>query len=186
TTTPGIASVTSFTWALPFGADRRYLNSGAAAIVLGGWQLAGIWTLQSGFPFTVNVQGDTAGVGGGSGGIFVRPNAVPGVDPYLPSSAWANGQYLNPAAFSAPPGGTFGNVGRNSIVGPGYADLDLAFSRAIHFKGQTRLELRAESFNLLNRVNYNLVGRIVNGPNFGQLLSQYDPRQWQFGVRLQF
>src|SRR5262249_3008645 len=81
--------VTGFTWALPVGRDKPYLSSGVAAAALGGWQLAGIWTMQSGFPFTVNVLGDTAGVGGGSGGIFVRPNAVSGVDPYLPSSAWA-------------------------------------------------------------------------------------------------
>jgi hypothetical protein len=178
--------VTSFTWSLPFGADKPYFNAGAAAAVLGGWQLAGIWTLQSGFPFTVNVQGDTAGVGGGSGGIFVRPNAVPGVDPYLPSGQWATGQYLNPNAFSLPPNGTFGNVGRNSSAGPGYADLDLVISRAIQVRGRARIELRAESFNLLNRVNYNLVGRILGVSNFGQLLSQYDPRQWQFGARVQF
>ena len=176
--------VTSVTWAIPFArADGPHALQAA---IFGGWQLAGIWTMQSGFPFSVNLQGDTAGIGGGSGGILIRPNAVPGVDPYLPSSQWVSGQYLNPAAFSAPPSGAFGNVGRNSLVGPGYIDCDVAISRAVRLGRLAQVELRAEAFNLLNRVNYNLVGRILNAPNFGQLQSQYDPRQWQFGVRLRF
>ena len=164
--------VTSFTWGMPG--------------VLRGFNLAGIYTMQSGFPFTVNLQGDTAGVGGGTGGIFVRPNAVPGVDPYFPKSEWKNGKYLNPAAFATPAAGTFGNVGRNSIVGPGYADLDLALSRSFAIAGTRRLELRAESFNTLNRRNYLLVGRILNVANFGLLQSQSDPRQWQFSARFIF
>jgi hypothetical protein len=178
--------VTSVTWALPFGEGTRFGAEGAWARALAGTQLAAIWTMQSGFPFTVNVQGDTAGVGGGTGGIFVRPNAVPGVDPYLPESERASGRYLNPAAFVAPPAGTFGSVGRNSIVGPGYTNLDFVVSRAIAIAERARVEVRAEAFNLLNRINYNQVGRILNASNFGLLLSQYDPRQWQFGVRVSF
>jgi hypothetical protein len=178
--------VTNLIWTPPFGAGKRYANQGIPAAIFGAWQLAGIWTMQSGFPFTVNLQGDTAGVGGGSGGIFVRPNVVPGVDPYLPSSDWARGLYLNPAAFSLPPAGTFGNASRNSLVGPGYTDLDLAIARIVPLPRSRQLELRVEAFNLLNRTNYNLVGRILNAPNFGQLQSQYDPRQWQFGIRFAF
>jgi outer membrane receptor protein involved in Fe transport len=160
--------VTSLTYALPYSL-----------------QVAGIWAMQSGFPFTVNLQGDTAGVGGGTGGIFIRPNAVPGISPYLPSSQWKNGSYLDPAAFAPPPAGTFGNVGRNGLVGPGYADLDLALSRGFPL-GATHLELRAEVFNLLNRRNYTLVGRILNVTNFGRLISQADPRQMQFSARVTF
>jgi TonB dependent receptor/TonB-dependent Receptor Plug Domain len=151
-----------------------------------GFQASGIWTMQSGFPFTVNLQGDTAGVGGGTGGIFVRPNAVPGVDPYLAKSEWKNGKYLDAGAFVAPATGTFGNVGRNSLVGPGYANLDLGIARMFAFGARSRLELRAEMFNVLNRRNYTLVNRILNAPNFGQLTSQADPRQVQFGARLTF
>src|SRR5262249_42942112 len=98
--------VTSATWAIPYGAAQG--AHGPLAQALGGWKVAGIWTLQSGFPFTVNLQGDTAGIGGGSGGILIRANAVPGVDPYVPSSQWSTGQYLNPAAFAAPLAGAFG------------------------------------------------------------------------------
>ena len=178
--------VTSMTLSLPFGKGQRFATEGLWASVLGGFQVAGILTMQSGFPFTVNIQGDTAGVGGGTGGIFVRPNVVPGIDPYLPKSEWANGKYLNPAAFSTPATGTFGNLGRNSLVGPGYVDIDMAIARGFRIGQNGRLEFRAEAFNLLNRRNYTLVGRILNSATFGQLLSQADPRQWQLGARITF
>lgn len=178
--------VSSATAELPFGPGRRYLQTGIWSRLLGDFQIAGIYSMQSGFPFTVNLRGDTAGVGAGTGGIFVRPNPVPGVDPYLPKSEWANGRYLNPAAFSAPAAGQFGTVGRNSIVGPGFVNLDLSVVRSVRLGGRVRLDLRAEAFNLINRRNYIIVGRILNDPTFGQLLSQSDPRQWQFGGRLTF
>lgn len=168
-----------------YNATHRWVTSVTRMLPL-GFQASGIWTMQSGFPFTVNLQGDTAGVGGGTGGIFIRPNAVTGVDPYLPKSEWANGRYLNPAAFVAPAAGTFGNVGRNSVTGPGYINLDLGLARAFRPGNRMRLELRAEVFNVLNRRNYTLVNRILNAPNFGALTSQADPRQVQFGARVTF
>src|SRR5262249_45024007 len=112
---------------LPFGSERRFLTSGWGAHAFSGLQLAAIATLQSGYPFTINVQGDTAGVGAGTGGIFVRPNRIPGVDPVLPQIT--NGQYLNTGAFVIPPAFTFGNVGRNTVTGPGYADVDAALMK---------------------------------------------------------
>lgn len=178
--------VSSVVYDLPFGADGRWARDGVGAAVLGNWQIAGIYTLQSGFPFTVNLRGDTAGIGGGTGGILVRPNAVPGVDPVLPPSQRGGGMYLNTQAFTAPPAFTFGNVGRNTVIGPGYANLDLALIRTVGFGGTRRLHLRAEAFNAFNRRNYVIVGRILNDPTFGRLLSQTSPRQLQFGARLEF
>ena len=177
--------VTSLTAELPFGPGQRYATTGLWSHLLADFQVAGIFSMQSGFPFTVNLRGDTAGVGAGTGGIFVRPNPVAGVDPYLPKAEWDNRRYLNPAAFTAPPTAAFGSVGRNSVVGPGYLNLDLSIARGFKL-GRTRLDLRAEAFNLTNRRNYTIVGRILNDPAFGQLLSQADPRQWQFGARLSF
>ena len=111
---------------------------------------------------------------------------MPGVDPYLAKEERKNSRYLNPAAFVAPPTGTLGNVGRNSVTGPGLINLDLGIARAFHISGQSRLELRVEVFNVMNRRNYTLVNRILNAPNFGRLTSQADPRQMQFGARLTF
>ncbi len=166
-------------------ARHRWVTS-ATSTLPWGFQAAGIFTMQSGFPFTPNLRGDTAGAGAGTGGIFVRPNAVPGVDPYLPKSEWKNGNYLNPAAFAQPAAFTFGTMGRNSLVGPGYISLDAVLSRVITLGSARRLELRAEAFNLTNRINYTIVGRILNDPTFGRLLSQDAPRQLQFGARFTF
>ncbi|MGC4084460.1 MAG: TonB-dependent receptor [Vicinamibacterales bacterium] len=168
-----------------YNATHRWVTTVTRALPF-GFQASGIWTMQSGFPFTVNIQGDTAGIGGGTGGILIRPNAVAGVDPYLPKSEWKNGRYLNPAAFVAPPAGAFGTLGRNSLVGPGYVNLDVVLAKGFTFGGQRRLELRAEIFNALNRRNYTLVNRLLNTPDFGAITSQADPRQMQFGVRLTF
>ncbi len=167
-----------------YGARHRWVTSATVPLPF-RFHLSGIYSMQSGFPFTVNLRGDTAGVGAGTGGIFVRPNMVRGVSAYLPKSERTRGGYLNPAAFATPAAATFGSVGRHSIVGPGSANLDVAMARSIAL-ARTRLELRAEAFNLTNRRNYTLVGRILNDATFGRLLSQSDPRQWQFGVRLTF
>ena len=70
--------VNSTVWDLPFGKGQRLLSQGLASTLLGNWQVAGIVSAQTGFPFTINISGDTAGIGGGSGGILIRANPVPG------------------------------------------------------------------------------------------------------------
>ncbi len=171
---------------LPFGRNKRYLRYGLGSKVLGGWETSGILTLQSGFPFTINLRGDTAGVGAGTGGIFVRPIALPGATWQLPDAQKTTARYLNTAAFLAPAAGAFGNVGRNTVIGPGFNNLDMVLSRNIRLSERLNLQFRAEFFNALNHPNYNLVGRILNDPSFGQVLSQFDPRELQFGLKLTF
>lgn len=162
------------------------MNDDLASNIFGGFQLSGIYTMQSGFPFTVNLRGDTAGVGAGTGGIFVRPNAIAGAPQVLPGSQ-RTGQYLNPAAFVAPPAFSFGNVGRNTVIGPGFVNMDFAVLKSIPVRETLQLQFRAEAFNLFNRPNYNIVGRILNDPQtFGRFLSQADPRQLQFGLKIIF
>ena len=178
--------VNTLVYKLPFGRDQRFLRYGLASKVLGGWETSGIFTMQSGFPFTPNLKGDTAGVGAGTGGIFVRPNLVPGADWRLSGDQQSTSRFFNTAAFASPAAGTFGNVGRNTIIGPGFVNADVVVARYIHVKEGIRLQFRAEFFNTLNHPNYNLVGRIVNDPTFGQVLSQFDPRQLQFGLKLTF
>ena len=73
---------------------QKYLRYGLGSKILGGWELSGIVSAQTGFPFTINLRGDTAGVGAGTGGIFVRPNAVPGVSYQLPSSQMSTSALL--------------------------------------------------------------------------------------------
>jgi hypothetical protein len=178
--------VNTVVYQLPFGHDKRFLRYGIASKVFGGWETSAIVTLQSGFPFTLNLRGDTAGVGAGTGGIFVRPNLLPGQDWHLSGSQQSTARYFNTAAFSSPNAGAFGNVGRNALIGPGQSTADVILARYIRVKEGIRLQFRAEFFNALNHSNYLLVGRIVNDPTFGQVLSQYDPRQLQFGLKLTF
>jgi hypothetical protein len=178
--------VNSVVFQLPFGREKRFLRYGLMSKVLGGWETSGIVTVQSGFPFTLNLRGDTAGVGAGTGGIFVRPNLVYGADPVLSSSQQSTARWFNTAAFTSPAAGAFGNVGRNTLIGPGQVNADLVLARYIRVKEGIRLQFRAEFFNALNHPNYLLVGRIVNDPTFGQVLSQLDPRQLQFGMKLTF
>jgi hypothetical protein len=178
--------VNTYVYDLPFGEGRRWLTSGLASRLLGRWQTAGIVTLQSGFPFTVNVTGDTANVGAGTGGIFVRPNAVPGVSWREPSGQSTAAHFFNPAAFSMPAPFTFGNVGRNTVIGPGLFNLDLTMGKSIRINERLSLHFRGEFFNALNHPNYSVIGRIINSNTFAQALSQLDPRELQFGAKVIF
>ncbi len=178
--------VNTFIYDLPVGKRGKYLQSGVASAILGDLQLSGIYQMQTGFPFTVNLKGDTAGVGAGTGGIFVRPNAVPGASAELPSSQRSTSQWFNTGAFLPPPNFTFGNVGRNTVIGPGLVNLDLVLAKSFHIGEKLRVELRAEGFNVFNHPNYNIIGRILNDPTFGRVLSQLDPRQLQFGAKVVF
>jgi hypothetical protein len=178
--------VTSVVWDLPWGKGRRWLKEGPASWVAGGWQLSSIFSAQTGFPFTANLSGDTAGIGGGTGAILVRPNAVPGATAELEESARTTARWFNTAAFATPAAYTLGNVGRNTIIGPGLMNLDLMASKSIRFREGVSLQLRGEFFNSFNTPNYNVVGRILNNPQFGRVQSQLDPRQIQLGLRLAF
>jgi len=178
--------VNTVVYQLPFGRDKRFVRYGLLSKVIGGWETSGIVTAQSGFPFTLNLRGDTAGVGAGTGGIFVRPNYISGTQWQLDSSQQSTSRFFNTAAFSSPAAGAFGSLGRNTIIGPSQVNADVILARYIRVKEGIRLQFRAEFFNAFNHPNYLLVGRIVNDPTFGQVLSQYDPRQLQFGLKLTY
>lgn len=170
---------------LPFGSNGRWLRNGWAAKAAGGFELSGILTMQSGFPFTVNLKGDTANVGAGTGGIYVRPNVV-GSSQYLPSSQQSTSEWFNVADFANPGAGNFGDLGRNTLIGPGMFDLDVVLQKNITVMERVKIQIRAEFFNALNHPNYSIVDRIFADPAFGAVQSQLDPRQLQFGLKLVF
>lgn len=141
-------------YALPsFGGNKR-LGS--------GWQLNTIVSIQTGRPIPIANSTDT------SGRYYFnqRPNVVPGVNPILPNWSPATG-YLNPLAFSQPADGTFGDLGRNSIYGPGYADWDLSVTKETKLTEQLALQLRAEVFNLVNHPNFALPNHNIT-PGYDQ------------------
>ena len=162
-------------------------NAGLLSKILGDIQLSGIFSIQTGFPFTINLAGDTAGIGGGTGGILIRPNYVLGQNVNLSGSARSTNEFFNTSAFLLPPAFAFGNVGRNTVIGPGLTNIDAVVAKSIPLRESVKLQLRVECFNLANHSNYSLVGRIINDPTtYGKVLSQLDPREFQIGAKLVF
>ncbi len=95
---------------------------------------------------------------GGASRNVRRPDLVPGVNPYLSNDRLI----LNPAAFTTPAPGTFGNVPRNFLRGPGFRQFDLVFNKRIKFSESTNLEFRTEIFNVLNHTNFDIPGSRLN------------------------
>jgi hypothetical protein len=175
----------ALSYALPFGPGRTFLNrTGWAPALLGGWDIEAVVTMQSGRPFTVALlpEIDNSNTGRASLGFGAndRPNQVgdPSLDDPGPD-AW-----FNAAAFVMPPFGSFGSVGRNTLEGPGYQNVNVALLRELRLGGSRRLQLRAEAFNLLNRTNFDLPDNFLGSPTFGRILSAGSPRRIQFGTRL--
>ena len=166
----------SFVYDLP----RVTTDNKLAAGFLNDWQLNGILQLRSGLPFTVKSGTDRSLTAIG------QDNADQVGDPAVPSGA-DKLLWFNPAAFAPAAIGTFGTAARNSLRGPGYANFDFALFKNIPISGRFRVQFRAESFNLFNRVNYNNPNATANaGANFGRILSASDPRVLQVGLKLLF
>ena len=147
------------------------------------WQASAVFTAQSGRPFTPRVSFDNSNTGNVGGGTFAydRPTVVTGPVPADVTSATYRGQ-----TFVVAPRYSFGNAGRNSLVGPGYAALDAMISRRIALGRQRLLTLRLEVFNAINRRNYQLPDSFVDRATFGSALTAFPPRQAQLAARFAF
>ena len=156
-------------------------SGGWAEALLGGWRANAIFIAQSGAPFTVNLGVDQANVGAGPA---QRPDQLG--DPNLPGGARTPDRWFNTTAFALPAPFTFGSAPRNSVIGPGSSNVDIALAKSWALHGSSELEFRWEVFNLFNRANFDLPNRIFGTPNFGRIFSASAPREMQFGVRLAF
>jgi hypothetical protein len=155
----------------------------SAPRVLRHLQASAVFTAQSGRPFTPRVSVDNSNTGNVGGGTFAydRPNIVTGTPPAGVTVVTYNGQM-----FAVAPPYTFGNAGRNSLVGPGSVTLDAMISRQVALGDQRQLSLRLEVFNALNRKNLQLPDSFVDRVTFGQSLAAYPPRQIQLAARFTF
>ena len=168
----------SAVYEIPVGRGRKYgSNMGSFAnALLGGWQTSLIGNARSGQPISVLITRndvmfvDGAGVvytsaaagrtavintpGGGSSRATRRPDLIPGVDPYLKNDR----NYLNPAAFTTPKPGTFGNFPRNGLKGPNSRQLDFVLSKRFGLTERTSLDFRTEFFNIFNVTNFAIPG----------------------------
>jgi hypothetical protein len=177
---------------LPFGAGRRWGHSGGVIThLLGGWQVNGVVLAHSGRPYSVTLGAVTRSGTGWT--TNQRPDAVSGVD-HAGAVDGPRG-WLNPDAFSDPPAGAFGTLGRNSERGPHFLQVDMSLFKNVRFAGSQQVQLRAEVYNVINRVqlppapNANLLapgsfGQFFN--TFGRTEGFGTARQIQFAVRYSF
>ena len=144
---------------LPFGKGKAWLStvSGVKGKLVNGWQLNGIATLLSGFPLTPLVGTNISGDGD------TRNPDRPSWNPNFtgPVILGNPNQWFNPQAFVLPAPGTYGNVGRGVLTGPGLADVDLSLFKNIALSEKQTLQFRAEAFNTLNRSNYGVPNTTV-------------------------
>jgi hypothetical protein len=183
----------------PCAADRRHNFNLSAVVVsrgVGGglvrtltkdWQVGLIYQVRSGSALTPSTTGDTALTG-----LPQRPTIVDGVDPYLSASDrfWVNPrelQWFNMAAFAQNPPGVWGTVPRGYLRGPGFWNVDLAFSRNVGVGDGRRVELRIEAFNLFDTVNWANPNVTLNSATQGRVTNTAgDPRIMQFALKYNF
>ena len=179
--------VTNFMWEIPFMKDQ----SGALGLILGGWQLGGILSIQSGLPFGV-VNGGRFPAGD------YNADAQEGDRPDTPSfgsrfsdtpttSEFISGVFQT-SDFPAPAAGSSGDLGRNTFTGPAFQTMDLSLLKnfRLPMSEDSRLQFRAEFFNLLNRVNLFLPNINLNGSSFGKSTQSFDAREIQFALKVLF
>lgn len=184
--------VMSSLYELPVGPGKRFLNhSGVVGHVLGGWQVNGILNLRKGFPTDLRVTQNPPVFNTAN-----RPDRVLGQAVLVDNAGFD--QYFNPKAFVIPPKvpdyrgnliQTFGNAGRSILRGPGSRNLDLSMFKEFRTTERSKLQFRAEAFNLSNTPTFLLAGATsasltVGNPSFGKLTgSQTVGRQIQFGLK---
>ncbi|MEN6535605.1 MAG: carboxypeptidase regulatory-like domain-containing protein [Bryobacteraceae bacterium] len=183
---------------LPIGKGRKYLSRGNGLLdaIIGGWEVGGVVNARTGLPIDITVtrpdivyqvrstgkivtspsvtsDGEvltTALVNNPYGGSFRsnrRPDVVAGVNPFL-SSSTDKRVFLNPAAFATPAPGTFGNLGRWALHGPGLSQFDLTLHKKFNMGERVSLEFRGEIYNILNHTNFgNPVSKLSNALGTG-------------------
>jgi hypothetical protein len=192
---PASQGTVSATYELPFGHSQRWFSdvSRAKSKFVSGWQVNGIGTFLSGFPFTPLVGANRSGDGD------TRNPDRPSLNPAFsgPVVTGNPNQWFNPAAFVVPTPGTYGNLGRGTFSGPGLADFDFSVFKNTSITEKTSLQFRAEFFNITNRSNYGPLNTTVFSitpgsapvvsPSAGVITTTATfPRQLQFGLKLLF
>ena len=176
--------VFNLNYPLPLQFDSKALRA-----VLGGWEVSSIGTFTSGQPFTVRLGGNASR--NQDALAPDRPDLKPGANnnPVLGGAD----RYFDPTVFSLPAPGTYGNVGRNTIIGPGVANLDLSLIKSFPFREGGAVQFRAEFFNIFNHANFGLPAPValeISGAirgSAGRIIDTVTAsRQIQFGLKISF
>jgi hypothetical protein len=197
--------VGSAVYNLPFGKGRQYPLHGVLDAIAGAWRVSMIMQWHTGLPFTPSVSGTTAFTGsnaldpGLSTCWSCTLYAVRAGDPYSGGGHQAPGQWFNPAAYALPAAGTFGQNLRNSLYGPQFLNMDLGIGKTFSITERFRFEFRADSYNVLNHINYGNPNCPTSSPACGSAIDSGStagmiiatdvvntPRVWQLGGKLSF
>jgi len=180
----------SYVLDLPIGKGKRFLNGGPiiAQKLVSNWSISGTSTFQDGFPLALTATGVATG-----SGLGLRPNVVPNCDPRVSGSAQSklNG-WFNTRCFTVPQAFSFGNEARTNsqLRGHGIANYNISFAKNTDITERFKLEIRAEFFNLFNRVQFAQPDRTMTtaaNPTTGFVTAQLNqPRQIQLSMRLRF
>jgi hypothetical protein len=175
-------------WSLP-----KFENLGFLRYGVGGWQLSGILNYSSGTPFSVTTGaaaqwlGSSKTLGRERLNLVGNPCAGCGNKTQW-TQVGASGGYFDKTAYATPANGVYGNSGRNSLLGPSYFGTDMSLAKNFPFLSRegSRVQFRADFFNLLNNVNFNGPTSASNSSSFGKITSANNARQVQLALRLDF
>jgi len=188
----------SYNYTLPFGSGKRFAAAAGRGLnaLIGGWNMGGILTADSGSPYTVYLNFDNA-----NAGETDRANRVAGC-PLVPSGFQQNVHHWNnPACFTLPPAYTFGDAARDAYQGPNTLNFDFSLFKNFKLTESKSIQFRAESFNLFNRANLSPPGGTgagaysggagVSGTDFGtptfmEITNAAPARQIQFALKFLF
>jgi hypothetical protein len=175
--------VFSMSYELPFGKGKMFGNSinGITNGLIGGWELQTVTSFQTGTPRTI-----TANIGVSNSDGEDRPNVVPNVS-VVPSNQDPN-NWINPLAFQTAVAGTYGNAGRNIITTASVTSVDLSTFKDFAITERTKLQFRAEAFNLANHPNFrsDSLNTSWGSASFGQYSAARPSRQLQMALKLIF
>jgi Outer membrane receptor proteins, mostly Fe transport len=175
---------------LPAGKGKKYLSSGPAAYVLGGWQVNGVMAAYTGVPFTVGAPGSSLNAPGNS-------QTADQINPVVTRTGLigSTGRYYDITAFKAPTDpGRFGSTGRNILRNPGIFNTDLSLFKNIPIKERFNIQFRAEAFNVANTSHFGadnsrsgaFASTDVSNPNFLRVNTAFGERQLRFGLKFAF
>jgi hypothetical protein len=175
---------------LPFGDGRRFLANGPLSHVLAGWQWSGDFTIRSGFYFTPRVLGASVDINRGVSGSQ-RANLIPGSSITVSNPTTA--EWFNTAAFCAPgpdcvnpANSSYGNAGRNIILGPAQFTFNMAIGKTITIKESRALELRLQANNIFNTPYFSNINTVANSLTFGQVTATGNMRRMAMVARFRF
>jgi hypothetical protein len=172
--------VQSYIYNLPFGKGQKFMNSGLASSIIGGWRVNGILTIMSGTPlnFTASANGINAP------GNNQTPDQISAIT--TPKGINVGNEWFSRASFALPATGLFGNMGRNPMSGPGFYNLDFSLFKIFAFAERMNLEVRAETFSLTNTPQFSNPNTTLGNANFGYITGAGGGRQMQLGMKLSF